>query len=157
MPHDRETHTTSGSRTITGGLREFAWSKEDLERVRSTDTDSSRAFKKALWLNRFFKNPENTRTISELEQYVAFHQLTISALNKKREPIKQFWVKVNYEITPGKYKPGLYVKCNNEEKLDLPSINYQLALVKRVFFIFNNESEVKNLSLTKDTTVEILF
>ena len=34
-------------RRATGGSKEFHYDKEDLERIRTTDTDSTRAFKEA--------------------------------------------------------------------------------------------------------------
>jgi ribosomal protein L7Ae-like RNA K-turn-binding protein len=34
-------------RKLTGGSKEFSYSKEDAERIRSTDTESTKAFKAA--------------------------------------------------------------------------------------------------------------
>jgi hypothetical protein len=40
-------HRHMSERKITGGTKEFAYSKEDMQRIRSTDTDSTKAFKAA--------------------------------------------------------------------------------------------------------------
>ncbi len=139
MNDNYESYTKDELRIATGGVKEFVYTKENMKRIRSSETSSSKEFKKYYYLNRFYENPRDSRREYELEKYVKFHEIKINVFDKNDMPHNKFIVTIEVIYKDNKFNEILVEKNSKGIIINLPEGRYRFIFVKK-YFIFVTSS-----------------
>ncbi|KYK24797.1 hypothetical protein AYK26_02870 [Euryarchaeota archaeon SM23-78] len=152
----REEHSSKGVRVSTGGVKEFVYSKEDMDRIRSTDTKATKDFKKAYYKHKFFIKDYDHEELESIKKYVPFHELEIEVFNKKQERIRKYLLRLEFYDLKGNYSPLISEKCRNTFITELPENKYRIIISKKRFIFFKKATFLE-ITLGKSVKKEIIL
>lgn len=153
----RELHSHSGVVVEGGGLKEFYYSPEEIQRIKNSDTSSTKEFKKWYYLHLFYNRKADAADLYTLKERVPFYKLTITVYNKKNnKKIKKFLTKIRYQNAQGVYTEFLSFECRDNFVMDLPENKYQIQLGKKILFFYSMR-QIKDINLSKDVNEKIIL